>query len=88
MKKKTSIGKSISFQKHEITSDGILSDQSKIDAILNMYTLEDVTDVQTCGLVQRISRFLPYLADLLEPLRKLTRKNVSLKWDAGCELYR
>jgi len=83
---KTDMGKSIIFHGHEVTSEGILPDVSKVEAILKMKRPEDVTGIRRfCGLVQYMARFLPNLADTLEPLRNLTRKSTEWKWTEDCE---
>ena len=42
-----------------------------------MDSQKDVSEVRRfCGLVQYMARFLPDLANTLEPIRKLTRKDV------------
>lgn len=84
---KKDMGKEITFHGHRITDKGILPDDKKIEAVLKMKTPEDITGVKRlCGLVQYMARFLPELSDTLEPLRKLTRKEVDFIWDENCEL--
>jgi len=38
-----------------------------------------------CGMVQYLARFLPNLAQMLEPLRYLTQKDVAWNWSPECE---
>ena len=38
-----------------------------------------------CGMVQYVSKFLPDLAVTLEPIRRLTRKDVPWKWSEECD---
>ena len=43
---------------------------------------EDINGIKRlCGLVQYMARFMPDLADTLEPIRKLTRKGLSFDWN-------
>lgn len=82
---KKDMGKSIIFHGHKVTTEGILPDQDKIAAILQMDAPDDVSGVRRiCGLVQYMSRFLPDLASILEPLRRLTRKNFPWNWNTEC----
>lgn len=83
---KKDVGKEIKFHGHKITNEGILPDDEKIEAILKMKRPSDVTEVRRfSGLVQYMSRFLPDLAETLEPFRKLTRKDEEWNWTTQCE---
>ena len=83
---KTDMGQSIVFHGHVITDKGILPDTSKVEAILNMPRPDDVTGVRRfCGLVQYMARFLPHMAETLQPLRNLTRKATKWCWSQDCE---
>ncbi|CAK8685059.1 unnamed protein product [Clavelina lepadiformis] len=76
----------ITFMGHLISNNGIAPDPAKIEAIQRMPSPEDVSGVKRfCGMVQYLARFLPNLANDLEPLRKLTRKNEKWKWSEECE---
>ena len=78
--------KDITFHGHKITSNGIEVDKAKVKAIVDMPAPTDVEGVRRlCGMAQYVSRFIPNLADTLEPLRKLTRKNASFVWSKECE---
>ena len=66
----------IAFHGHRITKDGIKVDEAKVQAIHDMPKLVDVAGVRClCGMTQYMSRFLPDLAETLEQIRALTRKN-------------
>lgn len=74
---KKAVGKEIIFHGHKVTSKGILPDSDKIEAVLQMKRPTDITEVRRfCGLVQYMSRFVPNLANTLEPIRNLTRNNI------------
>ena len=46
----------------------------------------DVSEVRRfSGMIQYMSRFLPDLAETLEPIRKLTRKDEEWNWTTQCE---
>ena len=47
---------------------------------------EDVTEVRRlCGMVQYLARYMPNLADDLEPIHQLTRKDVEFNWSKECD---
>ena len=78
--------KEIIFHGHKITADGIEADDKKVEAILKMNAPEDVTGIKRfCGVVQYMAKFLPDMANLLEPIRALTRKDVVWNWSSDCE---
>lgn len=80
------VGKEINFHGHKITDKGILPDENKIKAVLDMKTPENISDIKRlCGLVQYMAKFLPHLADTQEPLRNLTRKNVPWNRTTDCK---
>ena len=73
--------KEITFHGHKITSDGVKVDDKKVNAIRKMPTPTDVAGVKRlCGMVQYMAKFLPDLANEMEPIRELTRKEVSWNW--------
>lgn len=56
-----------------ITNDGVNADPAKIRAVLEMPTPTDVPSVRWfIGFTNYLSKFLPRLSDVCEPLRKLT----------------
>ena len=73
--------KSVAYMGHLLTSQGLKPDPSKVEAVRKMPTLVNVNDVQRfIGFVNYLSRFLPRLSDLCEPLRRLTDNNAEWKW--------
>ncbi|XP_064111370.1 uncharacterized protein LOC135218851 [Macrobrachium nipponense] len=71
----------IAFLGHKITSKGLMPDPKKVEAILNMKPPTDVTGVKEfTGMVNYLSKFLPNLSEVLEPIRKLTRQNTEWNW--------
>ena len=70
----------ISFMGHLITSDGLLPDPSKIDAITKLKRPTSIEEIQRlCGTVNYLARFLPRLSTVMEPIRQLMRKDVPFK---------
>ena len=71
----------IPFLGHRITKHGLGPDPQKVEAVLNMPVPEDVQDIQRLvGFVNYLSRYLPSLSHVLEPLRQLTRPEVPWHW--------
>ena len=72
---------SVPFIGHQITSEGLKPDPDKIKAVVEMPSPTDVKGVQRfLGFVQYLSKFLPQLSDICEPLRKLAVKGVEWCW--------
>ena len=73
----------IPFMGHILIDQGILPDPEKVHAFENMPYPESVSAVQHLnGCINYLSRYIPYLADLAKPLRDLTHKDVTFKWEA------
>lgn len=63
------------------SGDGISPDPTKVDAIRNCPPPRSVKDVRSfLGMATYCAKFIPNFSDLSEPLRELTRKNVSFSW--------
>ena len=64
-----------------LTDGGLKPDPGKIKAILEMPQPTDVAGVRRLvGFVNYLSKFLPMLSDVCEPLRKLTVKDAEWTW--------
>ena len=64
-----------------LTQNGLKPDPSKVEAILNMSKPTDLKAVQRLvGMVNYLTNFLKKLADICEPLRQLTRKEIECQW--------
>ena len=69
-----------------LTDHGLEPDRDKIDAVLEMLTPQNVEDAQRPnGFVTCLSKFLPKLADVMEPVRRLTRKDAEWNWSEDQE---
>ena len=76
----------IDFLGHRISKEGIQPSQEKVKAIQEMPVPEDVTGVRRlCGMVQYLAHYTPNLADDLEPIHQLTRKDVEFNWSKECD---
>ena len=63
--------------RHLLTAGGLRPDPDKPAAIQNMQTPHDVKSLQRLlGFLNYLSKFLPPLSDVCEPLRRLTDKDV------------
>ena len=71
----------IDFMGHTITANGLKPDVKKLEAILQMENPSDVEGVRRMlGLVNYLAKFLPRLATVVEPLRRLTRLDCEWQW--------
>ena len=74
----------VSYMGHRLTSDGIKSDPAKVQAIIDMPAPETKQQVQTLiGCVNYLSRYMPRLATVCEPIRQLTEKEAVFVWQSS-----
>ncbi|XP_064469786.1 uncharacterized protein K02A2.6-like [Ornithodoros turicata] len=65
------------------TSEGIKPDPEKVKSICRLSQPNDVREIRSfLGMVTYCARFLPRLAQVVEPLRQLTKKGVEFAWTA------
>ena len=75
------ISREISFLGHLVMKNGLKIDPEKLEAVRQMPKPTDVEGVRRfCGFVNYLSKFLPRLADVLEPIRQLAREGVPWQW--------
>ena len=73
--------KSIKFLEHLVTSEGLKPDPEKVEAIQMTKEPSNVTELRRyLGFIQYLTRFLPNLADGIEPLIKLTKSDTKWVW--------
>ena len=66
----------------KITKDGTKPDESKIEAILNMPPSQHKKDLERLlGMITYLSKFIPNMSTLTEPLRFLLKQDV--QWHLG-----
>ncbi|KAL8598235.1 hypothetical protein ACOMHN_035185 [Nucella lapillus] len=71
----------ISFLGHLVTREDLQIDPEKVEAIMKMPKPEKVESVRRyCGFVNYLSKFLPKLSNVLEPIRQLTRLETEWVW--------
>ena len=82
-KKKCKIGVTeTTFLGHVISAEGIKPDQRKIEAIANMPSPSNKTELQRfLGMVTYLGKFVPNLSDETAPLRQLLEKDVIWHFD-------
>jgi len=72
----------VTYIGHRLSKNGIQSDPDKIKAIKNMPTPKNLKQLKTfLGMVNYLSKFLPNLSTVIEPLRCLDRKDVPWHWE-------
>ena len=73
--------KEVAYMGHRLTAQGVCPDPAKVKAIMDMPRPEDKKGVERLlGCITYLSRFLPKLAEVVGPLRKLTEKEVLFTW--------
>ncbi len=73
--------KGIDFLGHRITSDGLQIHKSKVDGIMNMPKPTSKDEVRSLlGTVNYLTRFLPNLAHVIEPIGQLIQDRVKFIW--------
>ena len=71
----------VPFVGHRITADGLQVGPAKVSAVVNMPTPDSVAAIRRLmGMANYVSRFLPGLSDMMEPLRKLTCQDTEWWW--------
>ena len=74
--------KEVRYIGHVLTSEGLKSDPEKVEAILKMPKPTNVKEVKSfLGMVNYLSKFLPQLSTITEPLRVLERKDTEWHWE-------
>jgi hypothetical protein len=72
---------SVTYLAHRIDADGLHPTDSKLRAIANAPTPENVTQLKSfLGLLMFYSRFLPHHSSVLAPLNELLRRDVPWRW--------
>lgn len=73
--------KRVKFMGHVLTDHGLEPDSDKIEAVIDLPTPQNVEDAQHLNsFITYLSKFIPKLADVMEPIRWLTRKDAEWNW--------
>lgn len=76
----------VTYMGHSLTSEELRPDLMKVEAIASMPRPDDKKAVQCLlGCVNYLSRLMPTISGVSEPLRKLTEKNVMFVWESQQE---
>ena len=68
---------------HLLTSDGLRPDPQKVQAVIDMLNPDGIKAVQHfLGFVNYLSKFLPHISGVSEPLRRLTDKDSVWCWQS------
>ena len=71
----------VTYMGHRLTTQGLLPDPVKVQAVTEMQRPTDVAGVQRLlGVVTYLSKFLAHLSTICEPLRRLTDKEAIFDW--------
>ena len=81
-KAKCDINKSeLKFLGHVISKSGVSPDPAKVEAIIQMKPPSNITELrQILGMIQYLGQYLPNLAQVLEPINELLRKDTVWHW--------
>ena len=73
----------VSFMGHRITDHGLIVDQSKVDAVINMPTPEDKKATQRfIGMCNFLAQFIPKLSGKCSALREISNSTAEFSWSS------
>ena len=76
----------VTYLGHKVTSQGVLPDESKYDAIRNYTQPKSSDDVRRfTAFCNYYRRFIKNFAEIAKPLNKLLRKNTKFVWTEECQ---
>ena len=71
----------LEFMGHLLSARGIGPTRGKVEAVTEVRQPESAAEIRSfLGLVNFCAKFIPDLATVSEPLRKLTRKDIHFSW--------
>ena len=69
----------------DISSEGIHTSQSKVEAIVNWPTPSNTREVRSfLGLANYYRKFVPHFSHIAAPLTALTKKDIRFSWSPAC----
>ncbi|XP_050915829.1 uncharacterized protein LOC127130917 [Lathyrus oleraceus] len=78
--------KDVKFLGHVISQGGVSVDPSKFEAVINWERPKNASEVRSfLGLAGYYRRFIKGFSQIALPMTRLTRKEISFKWDSKCE---
>ena len=76
----------VKYNGHILTTEGMLPDPAKVEAITEMPRPRDKAEVKRLlGMINYLGKFLPQLSDISDPLRNLTKEGVKFIWSHAHE---
>ena len=76
----------VSYIGHLLTKDGLMPDPEKVRAVKGMRQPQNTKELRTfLGFMQYLAKFIPNLAEVTAPLRKLLEKEVAWHWETQRE---
>eukprot|EP00794_Sanderia_malayensis_P010600 gene10600-biopygen7736 len=76
---------SVNFLGFVVSSEGLLPDPDKLDAVKSFPTPTSVKSIRSfLGLCNYYRRFVQNFAKIVSPLNRLTRKDVAFEWSPEC----
>ena len=76
----------VKYVGHVLSAEGVKADPEKVAAILDVPRPTCVKEVQKfTGFINYLSKFLPHLSEICEPLRRLTQKDAEWCWESQQE---
>ena len=73
----------LTFFGHQVTQNGVEPSEEKVAAIRNADPPQNASEARSfLGLAQFVSKFIPDLSTVAEPIQRLTHKNVEFKWQS------
>ena len=77
---------SITFMGHIISEKGMFTDPQKVEAITKLPMPANIKDVgRVLGMVQYLSRYIPNMTDIVQPLQNLLKKDAPFVWSVSQE---
>ena len=74
----------VTFMGHRITDKGLCVDPEKVNAITKMTTPKDIHEVRRfIGMTNYLARFIPNVAERMQPLLNLLQKDVQFQWTSS-----
>lgn len=71
----------VQFLGHEISSEGLRADPAKVKVITQMPRPQNKEEIKTLqGMVGYLAKFLPSLSQVMEPMRRLFKDDITFEW--------
>ena len=72
---------SVKYHGHVLSSEGLLPDADKVEAISKMPRPKDKAETRRLlGMITYLSKFIPQLSEVTQPLREVTKQDTQFLW--------